>query len=107
MTYGHGTRGHYKRGCRCLPGRGANAGYMRQLRGWRVRGRHPLGARIPAAVTWKRLRQMIPEFGSEAEIARRLGLQKPELQLHRRLVTVRNALKVARLWRLTMLESRD
>jgi hypothetical protein len=72
-----------------------------------AKGKSGLGRLIPAGRTWRLIRQMVPEFGSQAEIARCLGLKKPELRLDTRQVTVRTALRVLRLYRLTMVENLD
>jgi len=99
----HGSRRAYQRfRCRCVRCRHANTVYIQGLRRDRARGRLPLGARIPAAGTWKRIRQMLPEFGSRAAIARRLGLRTPKLRLHTTSITVRSALRVAALYQETM-----
>lgn len=103
----HGTRMQYKRGCRCRQCRQGNATYELHRRQQRAKGKMALGGRIAAQRTWKLIRQMVPEFGSQAEIARCLGLKKPELQLHTAFVTVRTALRVLRLYRLTMVENPD
>lgn len=103
----HGTRTEYQRGCRCSSCTEANADYQRGFRGRIVRGRRTLDTRIPATLTWRRLRAMIPEYGSRAQLARALGFEKGALQLHTDRVTVRNALRVWQLYRLTMLEGPD
>lgn len=103
----HGTRARYRRGCRCLPCRSANAIYQQRYRLARQHGRRPLGARISAVETWRRIRQLKAERLTQAEIARRLGLKRPLLQLDTDVVTLRNAIKIRRLHRQLILEGAD
>ena len=68
----------------------------------RARGRDVLGARIPATETARRLRQLLAERFTKAQLARALGLKLPVLHFHLRPgdgITLRNALKVKRLRR--------
>lgn len=103
----HGTRRRYQQGCRCVPCKVSNNRYQSTVRTLRAKGKLPLGSRVAAARTWKLLRQMLPEFGGEAELARCLGLHRPYLRMHPERVTVRTALRVLRLYRLTMVENPD
>lgn len=95
----HGTRTMYKRACRCLQCRRANASYHTELRRAKARGQRPKGSHVPAARTWHQLRAMQPEFGGEQALAIRLGLcRRPELRFNRRRVRFETALKVHALY---------
>lgn len=99
----HGTRQAYKAGCRCMPCRAAEASYRAHLRARHAAGKPILGARVSAAETWKRIRQLRPELGSNDAIAAALGLRKPSLSLHTgpdAMTTVRTLLRIKRLHRL-------
>jgi hypothetical protein len=50
------------------------------------------------------IRALQVEGFTGAELARRLGLQTPRLQLHTETITRRNLLKVHRVYRLFLLE---
>lgn len=98
----HGTRRCYQRSCRCLLCTAANTHYGQHHRRLQAYGHPPLGRRIPATATTRRLRSLLTDGVSRADIARALGLRWPRLQLHTGRggwVTLRNALKVARLYR--------
>ena len=99
----HGTRRCYQdRSCRCGPCTAANTQYIAQLRRAHLYGHPPLGVRIPATATARRIRSLLGEGVKRAAIARRLGLKYPILQLHTgpgQCVTWRNALKIERLYR--------
>ncbi len=57
-------------------------------------------ALVPAGPTWKRIRELLDEGFSKAELARRLGYQTPALQLRRGQVLAASAAKVERFYRL-------
>jgi len=57
---------------------------------------------VPATRTWRRIRILLEEGFSKAEIARRLGYRRPALQLGRRRILAKNAARVERFFRLTM-----
>lgn len=103
----HGTRRDYQRGCRCTPCRAAEAAYRSSLRRLRASGKQPLGAKVSAVDTWRKIRQFKSEQFTQAEIARRLGLQSPQLQFDRKRITLATSLKVARFYRLVILEGQD
>lgn len=165
-AHDHGTRASYRRGCRCLQCRAANANYERRRQiisypdpaelvdaelavlhlealraqgvGYRqaaklagvspqlvseIRGGQRLlvradiasrilgmpavlahGQRVTAWRTWRFLDSLKREGFPKGELARRLGLQSPQLQLHSRHVRVKNALRVKRLWQRIMSE---
>jgi hypothetical protein len=99
----HGTRARYQAGCRERCCRAAEAQYRAHLRTQHAKGLIPLGAKISATEAHRRIKQLLVERFSRAEIARRLGLKQPKLRLHTDFITVRNVLKIRRLYRLTML----
>lgn len=99
----HGTRKAYQAGCACVCCRSAEATYRANLRAQHAKGRTPLGARVSAAEAQRRIKQLLVERFTRAEIARRIGLKRPKLRLHTSVITVRNVLKIRRLYRLTML----
>lgn len=80
---------------------------MAELRKDHAHGTRRLGMTIPASETWKRIRQLKPEFGSEAAIARRLGFKDRHLQFQADVITVRTALRVRLLYRQMMLDGLD
>jgi hypothetical protein len=101
----HGHRGTYQRcGCRCLLCKAAEATYRANLRRRHLTGRPILGQRVSARRTWRRLRSLQIEGFSRADIAAKLGLRCRQLQLQTESITLRNALKVQRLYRTVMLE---
>lgn len=55
--------------------------------------------RISAKETWRRIRQLKPEFGTYGQIAYRLGLKRPILEFGPSAVTIRTAIRVRRLHR--------
>ncbi|HYX83239.1 MAG TPA: hypothetical protein VE714_12645 [Gemmatimonadales bacterium] len=95
----HGQRRTYQAGCRCTPCRASEATYRRTLRRQHAQGRPPLGATIRAVDAWRRIRSLKAERFTQAEIARRLGLKTPVLQLSGDVITLRNHLKIRRLAR--------
>lgn len=95
----HGLRRTYQSGCRCFPCKVAEARYRSDLRRLHRLGKQPLGATISAVETWRRIRQLKAEQFSEAEIARRIGLTRPELRLHPDRVRVKTMLLIRRLHR--------
>lgn len=98
----HGTRRCYQRSCRCLLCKAANTHYGQHVRRLHAYGHPPLGRRIPATATVRRLKHLLTEGLTRAAIARGLGLRDRHLQLHTGpggWVTLRTALKVARLYR--------
>lgn len=57
---------------------------------------------VDAGPTWRRIEQLLGEGFSKAELARRLGMRVPALQLRRDRVTAKNAMRVEKLWRSQM-----
>jgi hypothetical protein len=100
----HGTRAMYQAGCICTPCRAAEANYRSELRRRHLEGKPILGAHVSASLAWRMIRALQVEGFTGAELARRLGLQTPRLQLHTETITRRNLLKVHRVYRLFLLE---
>jgi hypothetical protein len=100
----HGTRSAYQAGCLCVPCRSAEATYRATLRRRHLEGRPILGAHVPAGPAWRMIRSLQVEGFTVEELASRLGLQTPRLQLHTETITRRNLLKVHRIYRLWLLE---
>ena len=93
----HGTRTVYKRGCRCLPCRAANAAYAR---GWyrsTQQGRLLLGARCSAVEAWHLLRWLKREGMTAQRLGYEFGIQA--VRCRGRQVTWRTLLKLRRLVR--------
>jgi hypothetical protein len=61
-------------------------------------------ARVPANETWRQINALIEEGFTKAELARRLGLETPALQLGRSRILARTAARVDRLFRMLMKE---
>jgi len=102
----HGTRATYQRfACRCTPCRAAEAAYRHALRLQHVKGQLPMGSRIDAAQVKQMVRGMLIEGFTFAEMARRLGLKGQRLRLHTDKVTLRNYLRIRRLYRRTVSET--
>lgn len=99
-----GTRVAYRRGCRCMPCRAAEAAYRRDLRLLHARGIHSWGMRLDAAEARQMLRAFRTEGQSRRETARRLGYLNPGPYRLYTQITVRRFLKLRRLYRLTMAE---
>lgn len=57
---------------------------------------------VPADRAWRMISRLLDEGFSKAEIARRLGYRFPALQLNRRRVTARTAVRVERFYRRIM-----
>lgn len=57
---------------------------------------------VPADRAWRMISRLLDEGFSKAEIARRLGYRFPALQLNRRRITARTAVKVERFYRRIM-----
>lgn len=98
----HGLRRTYAAGCRCLECKVANAVYEQQRLARHRKGLPLMGAKVDAAETWKLIRRLQAERFTKAMIARALGLRGKSLKLDADRVTVRNALKVRRLFRQRM-----
>jgi hypothetical protein len=64
--------------------------------------RPALGAHVSAVEARRKIRQLLTERLTKAQIARAIGHQTPRLQLGRTAVTMRNALKVRQLHRRMM-----
>lgn len=106
--FSHGTRRCYQACCcRCRLCRVANARYSQELRRKHQRGLPPLGAKISAVETWRKIRQLKADRLSQAEIARRLGYRFTGRLFGRRFITLRNALKVRRLCRALLIGVKD
>lgn len=99
----HGTRARYQKGCRCCLCRAAEAQYRASLRGLHARGKLPLGATMSAVETHRLIAKLLIERFTRGQIARAIGLKRPILEFHTDVITVRNALKVRRLYRLRVL----
>jgi hypothetical protein len=95
----HGLRRSYKRGCRCLRCRAANASYEAERRLALAQGQIPLGRRVPGQAVDRRLRSLVSEDFTRQEIARRARLHPVTLRGHHRSVTLRTYLRVSALWR--------
>lgn len=98
----HGQRRTYAQGCRCRPCKVSNAAYQQRLVARKRAGRPMPGAKVDAKETWKLIHRLMAERFTKAMIARALGLRGKSLKLHPDRVTVRNALKVRRLFRQRM-----
>lgn len=103
----HGTRKAYQAGCPCTGCRAANAAYSADLRRQHRQGIQPLGAHVSAIEASRRIRLLLTERFRKGEIARQLGLKRPILELHTDVITLRNHLKIRRLYRLAILEGQD
>lgn len=97
-TLMHGIRASYKRGCKCLPCRTANADYVRTWRTRKVTGRPIWGQHIPAGDTWRRLRALVTDYGSRAAVSRAYGTANGHIRFGPR-VTLRTYVRVLRLYR--------
>lgn len=95
----HGLRKSYKRGCRCLRCRAANASYEAERQAALAQGKVPLGRRVPGQAVDRHLRSLMSEGFTRVELARRVHLHPTTLWGHHRSVTVRTYLRVAALWR--------
>lgn len=95
----HGLRRSYKRGCRCVRCRAANASYLAEYRLARAQGKVPLGRRVPGQAVDRHLRSLMSERFTRVELARRARLHRTTLWRHHRSVTVRTFLRVSALWR--------
>ncbi len=105
----HGERRHYQAGCRCLPCRAANAQYLAHWRRLRVEGRAPLGRLVPATRvhTWMKVLRL--EHFRRADVMRAIG-HHPANYAHlrqRAYVTLRTAVRLARVYRTRVLENPD
>lgn len=106
----HGTRQAYQAGCHCTSCRAANAGYVAHLRTLKAQGRQPLGVLVPAAETAKRIRQLLVERMTKAQLARETGAQWPVFQVRTQpgdWIRLRTALKIRRIHRLKMSDQLD
>lgn len=65
------------------------------------------GNHIDARPTWKQLDTLLEEGFTRAELARRLGLKKPELRFSKRLVEGLTAVRVDRFYRQIMAGADD
>lgn len=101
----HGTRHQYRRGCKCLPCRAANAQYVAGYREDRRAGKMRLGARVSPQEARKRVEQMLIE---RVKVWEALGItrERQDRRLCPKAITIRKLLKIRRLYRLTMLEDR-
>lgn len=59
---------------------------------------------VPADRTWVRIRRLLREGFSKAELARRMGFNTPALQIHPTRITAKTAMRVERLYRKIMEE---
>jgi hypothetical protein len=95
----HGTRAHYRGGCRCTCCRAANAAYISHYRRRRAAGRPLLGSRIPAHRTHILMRALRAEM-ARGQLDGRLGWGGHYARIQRSpTITLRTALKVLREFR--------
>jgi hypothetical protein len=95
----HGLRRSYKRGCRCLRCRAAEATYRADLRRQEAQGRIPMGRRVPGQAVDRHLRSLVSEDFTRQDIARRARLHRTTLWRQHGHVTLRTYLRVSALWR--------
>jgi hypothetical protein len=95
----HGLRRSYKRGCRCLRCRAANASYEAERRVALAQGKVPMGRRVPGRDVDRRLRSLESEGFTRLEIGRRARLHRNTVSADHRSVTLRTYLRVSALWR--------
>jgi hypothetical protein len=95
----HGLRRSYKRGCRCLRCRAANASYLAEYRLARAQGKVPLGRRVPGQAVDRHLRSLVSEAFTRQDIARRARLHRTTLWRQHGRVTLGTYLRVSALWR--------
>jgi hypothetical protein len=100
----HGTRRMYQAGCPCLQCRRAEASYRTHLRQQRAKGQTPLGAYVLARSLWRLVKKLTAEGFTRPEIALRLGLKRPRLELHTTLVRQSSVVKVQAFYDLIMAE---
>lgn len=55
-------------------------------------------AHVPASQTWEYINTLLDEGYTKAELAKALGYETPALQISKRLVTVRNAYDVKKMY---------
>lgn len=106
----HGTRRSYQQGCLCLLCRAAEASYRATLRRQHATGRLPFGTLVPATDTAKRIRQLLIERMTKADLTRQLGLQDRAFRVHTepgQWIRLRTVLRIARIYRLAMAENID
>lgn len=60
------------------------------------------GSKIDATETWKKVNQLLREGFTRAELARRMGLPKPELRWRHSRVTGSTAVRVEKFYRMVM-----
>lgn len=92
----HGTRRQYKRGCRCLCCRAANATYEAARARDKAKGICRLGCIISATEARRKVAQLQRE---QVNVAARLGLKHHSVRLHAHGVTLKKSLKIRALWR--------
>jgi hypothetical protein len=95
----HGLRRSYKRGCRCVRCRAAEASYRAELRRLEATGRIPLGRRVPGQAVDRHLRSLVSEAFTRQDIARRARLHRTTLWRQHGRVTLGTYLRVSALWR--------
>lgn len=98
----HGTRARYQGGCACVPCKAAEAAYRASLRQLRAKGKPLWGSHVQAGPMWRQIKSLRIEGVSYGEMARRLGLQYPQIRLHHERVTLKSLLKVRALYRRIM-----
>lgn len=109
MVTDHGTRQVYRRfACRCLPCKAAEAAYRRALYALHQQGKVSLGSVVSSGPLRKQVKALRLEGVSYAEIATRLGIPGQRIVfVYRDRVTLRNLLKVRRLYRQIVAEAVD
>lgn len=96
----HGERVTYRRGCRCLPCRSANAAYERKRREARAAGKPLLGSRVPAHTTHIAMKLLRVEGFTHQTTAALLGWHHAYARVRQApRVTLRTQLRVLRLYR--------
>ena len=104
----HGSRRTYQYGgCRCPQCRQGNARYSRERRRALARGRSLGGAYVSARLTWRRIRSLLVEGFTRAELARRFGYQSHELQFGAARVRLATEQRVEAFYRSVMAEGDD
>lgn len=100
----HGRRKDYQAGCRCVRCKGANAAYQQSRRLHQAKGEIPPGAYVSGRQMWRQIDKLQAEGFQLAEIARRLGLKRPCLELHHQTVRQRSVLRMQAFYDALMAE---
>lgn len=93
------SRQTYRSGCRCRGCRAANTRSELARRRKVEAGRPRWAARVPAGETWRKLRALVAEYGTLANVARELHLSNDHVHFRgRATISLKNYAKVARLF---------